>query len=102
MLPGTALLSAGLPAQESTAAIAEQALKQTVGNASLSALSPSLAGLVSGLGSGSKGLGLSGTRIITGFLGLLLIAAAIFTHPTVINVGKKVGETAAKVGVATA
>lgn len=41
-------------------------------------------------------------RIVTGFLGLLLIAAAIFTHPTVINVGKKVGKAAAEAGAAAA
>ncbi len=36
-----------------------------------------------------------GVRGITALLGLLLIAAAIFTHPTVINVGKTVGKVAA-------
>lgn len=41
-------------------------------------------------------------RIATGFLGFLLIAAAIFTHPTVIQVGKKVGKAAAEAGAAAA
>lgn len=35
-------------------------------------------------------------QIVTGLLGVLLIAAAIFTHPTVINVGKKTARAAGR------
>lgn len=36
-----------------------------------------------------------GVRGLTLILGLLLIAGAVFSHPTVINVAKKAGEAAA-------
>ena len=39
-------------------------------------------------------------RIVTGLLGVLLIAAAIFTHPTVINVGKKAARVAGEAAAA--
>jgi hypothetical protein len=35
-------------------------------------------------------------RLATGLLGLMLIAAAIFTHPTVIAVGKRAAEAGAE------
>ncbi len=52
------------------------------------------------MGAGAKAFGkaaavsaweeaISSSRLITAVLGVLLIAAALFTHPTVINVGKK-------------
>lgn len=42
----------------------------------------------------------AGARVLTALIGLLLISAAIFTHPTVINVGKKAGRAAAELGAA--
>jgi hypothetical protein len=42
----------------------------------------------------------AGARIVTGILGLLLIAAAIFTHPTVLNVSKKVAKAAGEAAAA--
>lgn len=39
-------------------------------------------------------------RVVTGLLGVLLIAAAIFTHPTVINVGKKIGKATGEAAIA--
>jgi hypothetical protein len=42
----------------------------------------------------------AGARIVTGILGMLLIAAAIFTHPTVVNVSKKVAKAAGEAAAA--
>lgn len=59
-----------------------------------------------GAGTGTSILGPNAVaRFVTGFLGVLLIAAAIFTHPTVINIGKKAARAAnkaAEVGAAAA
>lgn len=41
-----------------------------------------------------------GARFITGLIGFLLIAAAIFTHPTVVKVGKQVAKTAGEAAAA--
>lgn len=39
-------------------------------------------------------------RIVTGILGFLLIAAAIFTHPTVVNVTKRAATVAGEAAAA--
>lgn len=72
-------------------------------NAGLSSV-PGIGGLASsilGVQSPSNPFGPNAlARFVTGLVGLLLIAAAIFTHPTVISVGKKAARAAGELGAA--
>lgn len=57
---------------------------------------PAIAAVKAGTGQNLFGAsGWFGVRGLTLILGLLLIAGAIFSHPTVISVAKKAGEAAA-------
>lgn len=74
---------------------------QKIGQGAWDAIGPGTDFSLAGTAARAAGLGLgidlgpnALARVVTGLLGLLLIAAAIFTHPTVINVGKKAAKAA--------
>ena len=88
---GTLLPAAGLPSSSS-------------GSITPGSIARGIAGTIANFaapGSGTAVFGPhSGARFVTGLLGILLIAAAIFTHPTVVNIGKKAARAAGEAAAA--
>lgn len=82
------------------------ALKRTIENGAASAANPALGALAQmrSVGSNASGAlsGWIGARGVTLLLGFLLIAAAIFSHPVVVETAKSAGRTAGKIAAVAA
>lgn len=77
------------------------ALKQAIENGAASATNPAL-GALAQMRSSKPGGALIGARGVTLLFGLLLIAAAIFSHPVVVETAKSAGRTAGKIAAVAA
>lgn len=79
------------------------ALKRTIENGAASAANPALGALAQMRPVSSGALsGWIGARGVTLLLGFLLIAAAIFSHPVVVETAKSAGRTAGKIAAVVA